>query len=371
MQNMKAQYISNQPGPAISPKKYQIDRVIQNFDHQFNKQLEQHIKLLQTQKINIKIKFEQLLREDCSYIQQFTEGQIPLKKQLFQSMNNSLKNQNNKNRVSVNIDFTKYLDQIGIPDFMRDLLKKFKFDSDEFENVDFQRLHEEDREKSLIFGQKDNKNNQFSGRALIIYKTNLAAIYLGYLKKNKRHGKGIIVLNGFQYYCGEFYDNKEWGYGEMQFINKDYNKEKFVGYFSEGRRCGQGQSFIFDDTNKQEITHEFVNQFNDTLHGPRVVQVSPSQKYNFELFQYEQNYFSFKDKWSDKASLQNISVTILGITEAQALNKCHDLSIDSSFKKKQFFSEENPNQIPYNYQNPPNQYPKQLNVTPLEQIQVQ
>ncbi|KAL4510333.1 hypothetical protein ABPG72_008223 [Tetrahymena utriculariae] len=329
----------------------QINQALKNFDEQFDKKLKELIEVLQIEKINMRIQFEQFLRDDLPNLQKFTQGSIQPIQQLFDCIYDSLKMQYG---AQVNIDFTTYLDKFGIPDFMREQLNKFQFDSNEFENVKFETLYEEQREKSLIVGQKD-ENNQFNGRALIVYKTDPAAIYLGYLKNNKRHGKGILVLNAFQYYMGGFYDNKEWGYGEIQFINKDKQNEKFVGYFSEGKRCGSGQSFILDTATKQEISNVFVNYLNETLHGPRVVQAVPSSKYNFELFQNEKNYFSFKNKYIDKALLSKIFVQTKGMTEGQALNKYPKLQIDKTFKEYKQPDQKLLNDIINPYQSPKQQ----------------
>ncbi|KAL4510336.1 hypothetical protein ABPG72_008226 [Tetrahymena utriculariae] len=350
----------------------QINLALKNFDEQFDNSQKELIEFIENQKVNMRNQFEDYIKKDPTALQQCTQGKIQPIQQLFDCINDSLKKQYNEGNIQVDIDFTVYLDKYGIPDFMREQLKKFKFGAgqNDIENVESQELHEEDREKSLIVGQKD-QNNQFCGRALIIYKSDPAAIYLGYLKNNKRHGRGILVLNGFQYYLGEFYKNKEWGYGEIQFINKDKLNEKFVGYFSEGKRCGQGQSKILNTVTKQEISFVSINYFNEALHGPRVVQAAPSQKYNFELFQYEKNYFSFKDQWSDKAPLQSINVSTKGITEGQYLQKSPELSIDNSFKEEQQF-EEDLNQYLYQnpqpIQSPQNLYPGQFNSNPAQQF---
>ncbi|KAL4484792.1 hypothetical protein ABPG74_019969 [Tetrahymena malaccensis] len=339
----------------MSPLDKQISMALINFDQQFENRQQKLIEFLNSERQNMRIQFEQYLRDDLSNLQKFVDGKIEPIEQLFDCIQNNLENQYSKNSGVVNIDFTQYLDKYGIPDFMREQLKKFKFESNEFENVQFQDLVEEDNPKTLIIGQKD-ANNQFSGRALIIYKSDPAAIYLGYLKNKKRHGKGILVLNGFQYYMGDYYDNQEWGYGEIQFINKDKQNEKFVGYFSEGKRCGQGQSRILDTFSNKETTYVFVNYFNETLHGSRVNKGQFNNSFSFELFQYEKNYFSFKDQWSDKAQLKQIPVTTKGITEGQALNKSNNLEIDSSFKENQFQDDQNP----YFIQSPNNLSPQNL-----------
>ncbi|EAR86179.2 MORN motif protein (macronuclear) [Tetrahymena thermophila SB210] len=320
----------------------QIKQALSNFDQQFEQNQKRLNEFIQEQKEIMRQQFEQFLRDEPQNVLQFIRGQIEPIQKLFDCINDSIKQQYSQNETQVNIDFTSYLDKFGIPDFMREQLKKFNFNLDEFENAESQDLIEEDREKSLIIGQKDNKN-QYSGRALIIYKSDPAAIYLGYMKDNKRHGRGILVLNGFQYYLGEFYNNKEWGYGEIQLINKENKNEKYVGYFSEGKRCGSGQQVNLDTNTKEESTYVSVNYFNESLHGPRVQSFGQSQQYKFQLFQYEKNYFSFKDQWSDKAPLQNIFVSTKGKTEGQALNLSPELSIDHSFKEDQQINQEQPN----------------------------
>lgn len=56
---------------------------------------------------------------------------------------------------------------------------------------------------------------------MIVYKRLPAAIYLGYMKNNLRHAKGILVIDDLNYYLGEFQNNLEWGYGEVSFMNQN------------------------------------------------------------------------------------------------------------------------------------------------------
>ncbi|XP_028924631.1 alsin isoform X2 [Ornithorhynchus anatinus] len=103
------------------------------------------------------------------------------------------------------------------------------------------------------------------------------ATYEGRWLSGKPHGRGVLKWTDGKTYSGMFRNGLEDGYGEYKVPNKALNKEDhYVGYWKEGKMCGQGVYSYATGEVYEGYFQENVRHGHGLLRSGKLTSTSPS-----------------------------------------------------------------------------------------------
>ena len=112
------------------------------------------------------------------------------------------------------------------------LFKKFPIDTNPFKQNKWTIIKKSD---GSYIGQINKKTGELEG--LGVYYWKIGVRYIGYFRKNKLHGNGIVIdKENHKVYEGHFVDNKKNGFGKLYYVNGEF----YEGEFNDDKMDGEG-----------------------------------------------------------------------------------------------------------------------------------
>ena len=112
------------------------------------------------------------------------------------------------------------------------LFKKFPIDANPFKQNKWTIIKKSD---GSYIGQINRKTGELEGLGVYYWKVGVR--YVGYFRKNKLHGNGIVIdKENHKVFEGHFADNKKNGFGKLYYVNGEF----YEGEFDDDKMEGEG-----------------------------------------------------------------------------------------------------------------------------------